>query len=57
MGTAILHSGASSPGIVSPQIMTTRYLNTNYIQFGTTFEGTKITNPVVYATDNQFDVS
>ena len=40
-----------SPGIVSPQIMTTRYLNTNYIQFGTTFEGTTITNPVEYAPD------
>ena len=47
----------SSPGVVSPQITTARYDDNNNVEFGRTFRGTTISNPVEYATDDQFDVS
>ena len=45
----------SSSGTVSPKISTGEYVNTDKVTFGATIGGT--VNPVVYSTNNQFDVS
>ena len=45
----------SSSGVVNPQIQSAEYTDTNKVIFGTSINGR--VNPVVYSTNNQFDVS